>query len=786
MSSDQSSMGPTITVENECLRLSVRKDNGTYEILHTPTGRVWRGPSGRFCSLTLVPHDSRPHSGYDMDRAKLAANRFVQVAAETNAISLIFVPDGISTAKTGCRLEFRLTLTDGADVELSYRVLEDDPDWSVHSVDIIDDALALTGPGEYAVVPVYQGELVPVGGIFSYLPKDRQPVLRTSDVVGTYGGVGQWNMAILALVKGASTAAVTWDDPDIEAGICGRETAAALGSAQVMHSVDDKIAGKRAADSGRQITATITLHRRGRAVTVHFMQQAGYVEVADYYRRIADKRGLCVPLSEKIKRTPELEKNLGALRFTVAPMWGRSDGAGWLTTIPKGQTRCDYTFAEVADVAEHLKHDLGIDRGLALVKAWTRRGYDMDYPDVLPAAEPCGGNDALAEASRRTQALGWLFGLHDNSLILFKECPSTDPADALVRRDGTRVEGSIGVPRWRLYCCCPARMSKHAHGNYRQYKELFHLNYMYSDQIAAMPLVECFSAEHPLTRRETIATYRKLIEYKKSQTHVIASELMDEWAVPIFDVMGAFMGNAHDYARPIPLFELVYRECCNLDGWAWGSLLVDTIVNCISMGRMPYLPFPQRNYLSDGLHVEDEPGVYSPAGGRLRWDCWWLQGYHADNPFLRGDQGWGEGINWYDRLVKNVYEVTSPLNELTALQQMVDHQFLAEDRQVEKVTFADGTSIVTNRSDSDFEHEGTLLPPHGFLAVGPTFSAFYARRHGGVAYPEGALFTLRALDGKPMAQSRRIRVYHGFGQPQVRIGKRLFKVQREEVIDPQA
>ena len=785
MPSDETNNGPTVAVENECLRLSVCKSNGAYEIVHKPTGRVWRGPSWRLCSVTLIPNDGRPYSGYDTDKAKLAANRFVKVAAETNAISLIFVPDGVATARTGHRIEFRLALVDGADVELSYRLLEDDAAWSVHSVDILDDALALTDAGHYAVVPVYQGELVPVGGIFSYLPRDRQPTLRTSDVVGTYGGVGQWNMAMLALVKGDSTAVVTWENPDVEAGICGRETAAALGSAQVMHSIDDKISGQRAAGGGRQITTTVTLNRRARSIRLHFLHNAGYVQVADYYRRIARERGFFVPFSEKMRRTAELKKNIGALRFTAAPMWGRNEGAGWLTAIPKGQTRCDYTFAEVADVAEHLKNDLGIDKGLALVKGWTHRGYDMDYPDVLPAAEPCGGNDGLAEASRRTQALGWLFGLHDNSLILFKDCLSTDPADALVRQDGTRVEGSIGIPRWQLYCCCPARMIKHARDNYRQYRELFHLNYMYTDQIAAMPIVECFSDEHPQTRQEMIESYRKLLDYKKSQVPIMASELMDEWAVPIFDVMGAFMGNAHDYARPMPLFELVYGECCNLDGWAWGSLLASTIVNCISMGRMPYLMFPQRNYLSQGLHVEDEPGVYAPGSGRLRWDCWWLQGYHADNPFLRGDHGWGEDVNWYDRLVKNVYEVTSPLNELTALQQMVDHQFLAEDRQVEKVTFADGTSIVTNRSEDDFDHNGTLLPPHGFLAVGSTFIAFHAKCHGGVAYPEGALFTIRALDGRPLHESRQIRVYHGFGDPKVRIGQHLVEVCREQVLAPQ-
>ena len=410
----------------------------------------------------------------------------------------------------------------------------------------------------------------------------------------------------------------------------------------------------------------------------------------------------------------------------------------------------------------------------------------MDYPDVLPAAEPCGGNDGLARASKRVQALGWLFGLHDNSLLQFEECPSTDPEHALVRADGTRVQGGTGIPRWRLQLCSPVHMMKTAKRNYPQYQQLFGLNHMYSDQIAALPLFESFDPKHPLTRRRCIEVYQELIDYKRSCVHTVSSEIMDEWAVPMFDAMGAMMGKVHDYARPIPLFELVYRECVNLDGWAWGDLYQASVVNCIPHGRMPYVTFPQRDYLTAGLHVEDDPGVYYPGGGRLRWDHWWMSGYHPDNLFLRGDQGWGEDINWYDRLVKNVYEVTSPLNELTAHEQMTGHEYLAWDRQVEKMTYANGLSIVCNRSGADFAYQDTLLPPAGFLAVGPTFAAFYAKRHGGVDYPAGALFTCRATDGKPLGESRQVRVYHGFGEVRVRVGEREFEVRREQIVDPQA
>ena len=428
-------------------------------------------------------------------------------------------------------------------------------------------------------------------------------------------------------------------------------------------------------------------------------------------------------------------------------------------------------------MSEHIANDLGVKKGLTLVKAWTRRGYDMDYPDLLPAAEECGGNEGLARSSERVRKLGWLFGLHDNPVILFKESPSTKGEDALVREDGTQVEGGIGIPRWRLYWCCPARMVRYAKNSYPLLKDLFHINYIYSDQVAALPVCECFSPDHPLTHQQTIESYKELVELKRSYVGVVGSEIADEWAVPIFDTMGIAVSTAHQYAYPIPLFELVYRECVNLEPWPWGTLSSTQIINSISRGRMPYLSFPNSNYLRDGFNEEKTKDP---------WDHWWTQFHSEDNPFLRGDQGWGQHLNRYDRLVKNVYQVTSPLNELTALVQMTDHTFLTTDRKVERATFQDGTTVVVNRSEGDYDYQGTLLPTLGFLITGPIFSAFYAKRHQGVEYHEGALFTVRSLDGKPIPDSSRVSVYHGFGRPDIRIGRRVFAVAREAVLDPQA
>ena len=134
--------GDVVSVENEGLKLTVSTSDGEYQILHKPTGRVWSGPEGRFCSLTLIPNDGRSSSGYDTDRWVASVDRLESVEARHDSISLAFVPrNGGRTA--GIEIAFTLALLSEEDLEFSYRVLREDPAWTLHSVKVVEDALGV-------------------------------------------------------------------------------------------------------------------------------------------------------------------------------------------------------------------------------------------------------------------------------------------------------------------------------------------------------------------------------------------------------------------------------------------------------------------------------------------------------------------------------------------------------------------------------------------------------------------------------------------------------------------
>ncbi|MBP8953322.1 MAG: hypothetical protein KBI47_13075, partial [Armatimonadetes bacterium] len=146
----------------------------------------------------------------------------------------------------------------------------------------------------------------------------------------------------------------------------------------------------------------------------------------------------------------------------------------------------------------------------------------------------------------------------------------------------------------------------------------------------------------------------------------------------------------------------------------------------------------------------------------------------------RGDNGWTEGLCMTDRVIKNTWEVLSPLNVITAERGLDSHEFLSDDRKLQRSRFGDVTITVTY--DKPAEVDGVRLPPYGFVVESPTFVAFCATKYNGIEYGSPVLFTARSLDGKPIAQSSQVRIYHGFGDSRIRLGGRTLEVQRESVV----
>ncbi len=426
------------------------------------------------------------------------------------------------------------------------------------------------------------------------------------------------------------------------------------------------------------------------------------------------------------------------------------------------------TFGEVVELVRHLHDDLGIDRNLLELAGWGRGGYDFAHPDVWPPDDAIDGAAGLARAVRAGEQAGWLVALHDNYDMAVKRSRTFDPADAI-------GEANLwaGGPHWQIH---PERQWKYAERNLDAVDRAVQPNAYFLDATTALPLPEAPSHAVPVTRASAVAAYRDLAQQVAARTGPVGSEDGQEWALGAFDWFEGMLSDGRFEApgEPFPLFEIAHHgdvalfwhqsETLGLPGargdWAKSRGSGDDVLTLLSFARTPLFTPPPG------------PGWWwnEPLGANVR-----TAEAAIENPFLRGDGGWGEGRHPLDILIKNTYEILSPLDTLAFSLRMLSYQ--KDEHGVVRTLFGDGVhptadvEVLVNRGAQPLSvPEGELAAHAGFVARAPTFVAFLATRWNGVDYgPAGALFTMRSLDGAPLAEAHKIRVWHGFGPAQIRI-----------------
>ena len=160
----------------------------------------------------------------------------------------------------------------------------------------------------------------------------------------------------------------------------------------------------------------------------------------------------------------------------------------------------------------------------------------------------------------------------------------------------------------------------------------------------------------------------------------------------------------------------------------------------------------------------------------------------------RMDNGWGEEhqLNRTDAFIKNTYEVTSWVARLAADSPMT--RYIAMNDDIEYAEFGDiriwtshGDEPMSFINDTFSEAFGghVTLTKHDFIVISPTFAAVHARKiENGSRVPDSPfLFTFRSLDGKPLDASKRIRVFHGFGQSKIYFYGSDIDVRSEAIIE---
>jgi len=862
----------TIFLDHGPVRFLIDPQTGTYAFVHVESGVSWGAEPG---PAPLGQITFRNRSG-----SVTVPLQIHKVRRDAQTLVAVFhpVPDQPNAI-------FQLRIQPLPNLPGFEFHWDADPTLPIEKVRLFDELLVGHASEQaYAVVPVRVGLLVPAQGHRAF---------RQRFDTYTYEGC---HMAMLGLARSGVTSLWSWDDPYT-----------AVEVRRILNTTG-------AQPTNPRLTASLECGPSSRRIRWICPGRGDYNQIAHSYQALARKAGWWVPWTEKLRQLPQRKLLFGA---SNVKLWSLLDRRMNEDSSRELEVRVNWTFREAAQVAQHLKHDLELDRILFTLGGWIHRGYDNQHPDILPPAPECGGTAAFQDACRRILALGYLLALHDNYQDMYRDAPSWNEALLNKNPDGSLTRGGLWAGG-RAYITCSRMALELARRpqNLPAVKALSGANAYFIDTTFAAGLYECYDPHHPLRRPDDMRWKQALSDYARQLFGIFGSECGREWALPHADFFEGLAGVSGDYfhnrdlipsleAQPIPFFELVYRRCIQIYGkygynpanaadyvlhhlvlgrplhyhqvpaglywlrdqpeparphvlsvtnlaphqieirYAWTvdrPLQQDWRVFvhfCDDTGRILFQndhdPVPPTSQWQPG-RVEQGPfrlhlpqatpakvsirmGLYQPHNGhraqlqgpadnerRIRVGQLTVTHGHAQwqpepntdpNPqpdpalFLRADHGWTEGLHPFDRFLKNTHELLSPLNALTADLPMTRHTFLTPDRQVEQSIFGNAAhtvTVVVNRGRKPFEWQSPrygriLLPPGGFVVDADRFAAFHALHWNNFSYPSPPFFTLRSLDDRPLAKSRRIRVYHGFGDARVRIRNTVWTVPRQTVLE---
>jgi hypothetical protein len=655
--------------------------------------------------------------------------------------------------KSGAAVVFELA-DEGRSLSIQYEGKE------VGDVRLLEDALAVTdSENGCVVVPCREGLLVPANSGVAF-----KRTFGTSEYEGCH-------MNMMGFLKSGAALLVSWDD------------------AYVWPELQSTLASEP--EKRQRLTTSFSLQRSARSIRLTPLGKGDWNTLAEGYRRIAEKKGLAVTLSEKSRRNSRAELLVGAanvkLWTCLARRMNEESTKEELVTVR-------WTFEEAASIAEHIHDDLGITRCLFILGGWTEGGYDCRHPDNLPANPECGGNEALGNAVKRIQKLDYVTCLHDNYQDMYRDAKSWDPGFIEKSRDGSLIQGGRWLGGRAFMVCAPKQVELAMRPqNLPGIQKLFAPWCYFIDTTYAVGPRECADPNHPIGRNDDIAWKIKLSDKAREIFGLFGSECGREWALPHSDFFEGLVGVSGRYfhnlnpaelgATVIPFWEMVYHDCqiCYGKYGYRASEAAEYVAHHVLCARpLHYHSIPDHLYWTR----EAGKGRKSRAveeGSRSPRAC-----------FTRADNGWAEGLHPTDAFLKTTHEVLGPLHEATAQQRLTAFGFLTPDRAVRRATYGrgeDATSVVVNFGESDATVQSkfggqVVLPQWGFVVEGRSFAAFYARRWGGRDYPDGALFTIRLLKGNTLEDASQLRVFHGFGNPAVVWRGKTHDVRREEVIVP--
>ncbi|MBE7022860.1 MAG: hypothetical protein E7412_00150 [Ruminococcaceae bacterium] len=401
---------------------------------------------------------------------------------------------------------------------------------------------------------------------------------------------------------------------------------------------------------------------------------ATYSDMAVAYRNYQLGKGVCLPLSEKIKERKALAYAIAAPEIRIRMGWKPAPPTVLEQTLenePEMKVAC--TFDRVCDLIDEMKAQ-GIDKAQLCLVGWNKSGHDGRWPQIFPVEEKLGGEKGLRHLISYAQKNGYQIVCHTNSTDCYSIADTFSEDIVVKNEDGSIGMNDFGWSGGRPYDLCPVKALAYAKSYLPKVRELGFEGLHYIDVLTVVPLRWCYDKNHPVNSKETLEMYHKIM----ALCHELFGGFSSEGC---FDFGAEYLDYGLYVSRPVvedvmadkvvPFWQIAYH----------GIMLYNSTTDTVN--------YPIKDVKNHLLVLEDgtRPSFYIYSK--------FLEGSDNDDWLGKEDLiiDTDEQLRFSVSKIKEAYEEYKTIKHLQT-------EFILEHKEVEEnifaVTYSDGTKVIVD------------------------------------------------------------------------------------------
>lgn len=406
-----------------------------------------------------------------------------------------------------------------------------------------------------------------------------------------------------------------------------------------------------------------------RIVRFTLVEDCDYNDMCKLYRNHVDEQGRLRTLEEKAVKNLHVNDLIGsAFLHKGIKTYVQPDSEFFDPENPEKNNHLT-TFSQREEEIRQL-YELGVEKLYLHLDGWAEPGYDNRHPDYGPACQEAGGWEGMKSLADTMHEYGYLFGIHDQYRDYYMSAPSFDENFACRLPDGSIPTHKrwAGGPQSYL---CGSQAPYYVKRNFQELEDHgISLDCAYLDVFTCNEGDECDNPMHRMTRKECYEYRCLCFEYLLKKGILSSSEEVNDWAVPSqifchyapYDFMMEVPGTPRQ-GIPVPLYNLVYHDCV-IQPWMMEKVSADEdyMLYALLNGGAPYL-------VRDAAY----PNIDGAFDGYVKMSL--------------------------EEQVARAGKV-SELHEKVGKREMLRHEFVDENYNIQRTTFAGGISVLV-----DFEKQ---------------------------------------------------------------------------------